>query len=189
MYLIAVGAGGIKPCVSSFGGDQFRDDSALERGWRSSFFNWFYFAINTGALLSATIVVWLMENVSSAAGFAVPTAAFGLSISAFVLGAALRLYTVVAPGGSPVTRILRVLRGAWVNRKLPAPAFVDELYEPSGLGGDGEAGGGGDKEKGGKGKAVAVMVMGYTERFRALDKAAVVGDDGTGLATRSQVEE
>lgn len=30
-YLTALGSGGIKPCVSSFGGDQFRENSAKER--------------------------------------------------------------------------------------------------------------------------------------------------------------
>lgn len=36
MYLTAVGSGGIKPCVSSFGGDQFRESSARERCVRNS---------------------------------------------------------------------------------------------------------------------------------------------------------
>jgi hypothetical protein len=31
MYLTALGSGGIKPCVSSFGGDQFKETSARER--------------------------------------------------------------------------------------------------------------------------------------------------------------
>jgi solute carrier family 15 (peptide/histidine transporter), member 3/4 len=31
MYLTALGSGGIKPCVSSFGGDQFNETSARER--------------------------------------------------------------------------------------------------------------------------------------------------------------
>jgi peptide/histidine transporter 3/4 len=31
MYFTALGSGGIKPCVSSFGGDQFREASARER--------------------------------------------------------------------------------------------------------------------------------------------------------------
>jgi peptide/histidine transporter 3/4 len=41
MIIVALGAGGIKPCVASFGGDQYREDSAVERGWRSKFFNWY----------------------------------------------------------------------------------------------------------------------------------------------------
>jgi dipeptide/tripeptide permease len=31
MNLTCMGSGGIKPCVSSFGGDQFRESSARER--------------------------------------------------------------------------------------------------------------------------------------------------------------
>ena len=62
MYLMALGSGGIKPCVSSFGGDQFRESSTRERRWRSSFFNWFYFTITVGSLVSATVVVWIQEN-------------------------------------------------------------------------------------------------------------------------------
>jgi solute carrier family 15 (peptide/histidine transporter), member 3/4 len=48
MYLMALGSGGIKPCVSSFGADQFDEGSARERAWRASFFNWFYLVINVG---------------------------------------------------------------------------------------------------------------------------------------------
>ena len=40
MYLIALGMGGIKPCVSSFGADQFDDSCAGEAAGRASFFNW-----------------------------------------------------------------------------------------------------------------------------------------------------
>ena len=51
MYLTALGAGGIKPCVSSFGADQFDEGSARERAWRASFFNYLYFMINVGSLV------------------------------------------------------------------------------------------------------------------------------------------
>lgn len=45
-YLIALGTGGIKPDVSSFGADQFDENGETERKMKSSFFNWFYFPIN-----------------------------------------------------------------------------------------------------------------------------------------------
>ncbi|CAG7816261.1 unnamed protein product, partial [Allacma fusca] len=47
LALIAMGTGGIKPCVSSFGGDQFilpQQERQL-----SSFFSIFYFSINAGS--------------------------------------------------------------------------------------------------------------------------------------------
>ncbi|KAF8684316.1 hypothetical protein HU200_044368 [Digitaria exilis] len=55
--MIALGTGGIKPCVSSFGADQFDDTDPAERAKKGSFFNWFYFCINIGAFISGTIIV------------------------------------------------------------------------------------------------------------------------------------
>lgn len=63
LYLIALGTGGIKPCVSSFGADQFDDSDEAEKKKKSSFFNWFYFSINIGALVAASCLVWIQTNV------------------------------------------------------------------------------------------------------------------------------
>lgn len=52
LFLIALGTGGIKPCVSAFGGDQFTSD---QTHLIQSFFSVFYFAINAGSLLSMLI--------------------------------------------------------------------------------------------------------------------------------------
>ena len=52
LFLIALGTGGIKPCVSAFGGDQI---SADQTKLLQSFFSVFYFAINAGSLLSMLI--------------------------------------------------------------------------------------------------------------------------------------
>lgn len=49
LLFIAIGTGGIKPCVSAFGGDQFTAD---QEHLLQSFFSVFYFAINAGSLLS-----------------------------------------------------------------------------------------------------------------------------------------
>ena len=40
---VHAGTGGIKPCVSSFGADQF--DEEREAKEKSSFFNWFYWMV------------------------------------------------------------------------------------------------------------------------------------------------
>lgn len=67
--LIALGAGGIKPCVSAHVGDQFgrSNESLLSR-----VFSWFYFSINLGAFGSMLATPWLMENYGASVAFAVP---------------------------------------------------------------------------------------------------------------------
>ncbi|CAI9298002.1 unnamed protein product [Lactuca saligna] len=62
LYLVALGTGGIKPCVSSYGADQFDDHDEVEEKQKSSFFNWFYFVINIGALVAHSVLVWIQDN-------------------------------------------------------------------------------------------------------------------------------
>ncbi|XP_024527313.1 uncharacterized protein LOC9652520 [Selaginella moellendorffii] len=56
LYLVALGMGGIKPCVSAFGADQFDDEHKSEKKKKSHFFNWFYLSINLGALIASTVL-------------------------------------------------------------------------------------------------------------------------------------
>lgn len=91
MYLIALGSGGIKACVSSFGGDQFKEGSARERAMRSSFFSWFYFCINVGSLVAALVIVPVQEAKGYAVGFGIPTLLMGVAIATLGAGAAAKL--------------------------------------------------------------------------------------------------
>lgn len=67
--LIALGAGGIKPCVSAHVGDQF---SHVNGHLLPRIFGWFYFAINLGAFTSTLLIPWLLEAYGSSVAFAVP---------------------------------------------------------------------------------------------------------------------
>lgn len=58
LSLIAIGAGGIKPCVSTNVGDQFGESN---QHLLSRVFNWFYFSINAGSFLSTLLIPWLLE--------------------------------------------------------------------------------------------------------------------------------
>lgn len=61
LVLIALGSGGIKPCVSAFGGDQFvLPQQELQL---AMFFSMFYFSINAGSLISTTVTPILREKV------------------------------------------------------------------------------------------------------------------------------
>lgn len=69
LALVALGSGGIKPCVSAHVGDQFGD---ANRHLLAKVYSWFYFAINFGAFASMLATPWLLEHHGPAAAFAVP---------------------------------------------------------------------------------------------------------------------
>ncbi|MDH5698688.1 MAG: POT family MFS transporter [Nitrospirota bacterium] len=69
LTLIAIGSGGIKPCVSANLGDQF----GLANGHLlTKAFAWFYFAINVGAFGSVMLTPWLLEHYGPGLAFGVP---------------------------------------------------------------------------------------------------------------------
>lgn len=107
LALIALGTGGIKPCVSSFGADQFDENDQKEVQKKYAFFNWFFFAINMGALLGITVLVYIQDNHGWVWGFGVPTVAMFSSI--IILAAGFRYYRYQKPMGSPFTRFLQVI--------------------------------------------------------------------------------
>jgi POT family proton-dependent oligopeptide transporter len=83
LALIAIGAGGIKPCVSAHVGDQFgaRNQNLLER-----VFGWFYFSINLGSFVSTLLTPWLLESVGSNIAFGVPGVLMLVATFVFWLG-------------------------------------------------------------------------------------------------------
>ncbi len=58
LFLIAMGAGGIKPCVSANVGDQF---GASNQHLLPRIFTWFYFAINIGSFVSTLVTPVLLD--------------------------------------------------------------------------------------------------------------------------------
>ncbi|XP_074582721.1 protein NRT1/ PTR FAMILY 8.1-like isoform X2 [Curcuma longa] len=127
LYLIALGTGGIKPCVSSFGADQFDESDESEKKRKSSFFNWFYFSINIGALIAASVLVWIQMNVGWGWGFGIPAVAMAIAVISFFLGT--RLYRHQKPGGSPLTRIAQVIFASVRKAGVEVPADKSLLYE------------------------------------------------------------
>ncbi|KAL8200026.1 hypothetical protein R6Q57_011365 [Mikania cordata] len=177
LYLIALGTGGIKPCVSSFGADQFDDTDTKERVSKGSFFNWFYFSINIGALISSSLIVWIQDNKGWGLGFGIPALFMGMAIISFFLGTP--LYRFQNPGGSPITRMCQVLVASFRNWNLPLPVDTSLLYETP------------DKLSAIKGSRKLI----HTDELTFLDKAAVpsptedISDDPWRLCTVTQVEE
>ena len=67
--LIALGSGGIKPCVSAFCGDQFKPHQS---GLLQKAFGLFYWSINFGSFFSFLVIPWLKEEWGYRVAFGVP---------------------------------------------------------------------------------------------------------------------
>lgn len=81
--LIALGAGGIKPCVSAHVGDQF---GSMNQHWLSKVFGWFYLSVNFGAFISMLLVPWLLNTYGAAIAFLVPGVLMLLATGIFRAG-------------------------------------------------------------------------------------------------------
>ncbi|KAJ4725638.1 protein NRT1/ PTR FAMILY 8.1-like [Melia azedarach] len=179
LYLIALGTGGIKPCVSSYGADQFDDADEAEKKHKSSFFNWFYFSINIGALIASSVLVYIQDNVGWGWGFGIPAVTMAIAVISFFSGT--RLYRNQKPGGSPLTRLCQVVVASIRKYRVEVPADKSLLYENA----DAESNITGSRK------------LDHTKDFSFFDKAAVETQsdqikgsiDKWRLCTVTQVEE
>ncbi|XP_059503511.1 solute carrier family 15 member 2 isoform X2 [Stegostoma tigrinum] len=117
LFLIALGTGGIKPCVAAFGGDQFEEKQASER---SRFFSFFYLSINAGSLLSTIITPILRADVQCFGGdcyalaFGVPAALMVIALVVFVSGSV--LYKKLPPQGNMLVKVCSCIGFSIGNR-------------------------------------------------------------------------
>ncbi len=83
LALVALGAGGIKPCVASHVGDQFGKSNShlLPR-----IYYWFYFSINFGSVFSTLLTPWLMKSYGPHVAFGVPGALMLIATLLFWMG-------------------------------------------------------------------------------------------------------
>lgn len=94
LTLIAIGAGGIKPCVSAHVGDQFghRNAHMLPR-----VFGWFYIAINVGSFVSTLLTPVLLDKVGPWLAFGIPGVLMALATLMFWMGR--HVFVHIPPGG------------------------------------------------------------------------------------------
>ncbi|XP_047137839.1 solute carrier family 15 member 2 isoform X1 [Hydra vulgaris] len=117
LVLIALGTGGIKPCVSAFGGDQFEagQDDKLR-----SFFSIFYFSINFGSLIATLLTPVLRGDVQCFGydcyplAFGVPAILMVVALLLFLAGSS--LYKKVPPEGNVVVEVSSAVGSALKNR-------------------------------------------------------------------------
>jgi len=124
LTLIAIGAGGIKPCVSSHVGDQF---GQWNQRLVSRAFGWFYFSVNFGSFFSILLIPILLDPTGTGLrniAWAIPGGlypvlfrnlgpglAFGLPavlmlLAAFVFWLGRFKYAHIPPTGKPLMKAL-----------------------------------------------------------------------------------
>lgn len=96
LVLIAVGSGGIKPCVSANVGDQF---DASNESLRSKAFSWFYLSINFGSFFSTLLIPFIYEKFGARLAFGIPGGLMLIATFIFFLGR--NKYRRVPPTGFP----------------------------------------------------------------------------------------
>ncbi|NXH89894.1 S15A1 protein, partial [Edolisoma coerulescens] len=119
LILIALGTGGIKPCVSAFGGDQFEDDQEKQR---TTFFSLFYLSINAGSLLSTIVTPNLRATECGIhskqrcypLAFGVPAVLMAVALVVFVIGS--KMYKKVKPQGNVMLQVSKCVGFAIKNR-------------------------------------------------------------------------
>ncbi|KAG0239092.1 hypothetical protein BGW41_007935 [Actinomortierella wolfii] len=124
MIIIAIGTGGIKPCVSSHGGDQYLPSQEVAK---DRFFSLFYVSINVGGFLTQLIVPVIADKPCMGQktcypyGFLLPTVVFFLALVVFAIGH--RFYRIVPPLGEFLPwKALRAAVLAQVRYRKATPA-------------------------------------------------------------------
>ncbi|HEY0714385.1 MAG TPA: POT family MFS transporter [Polyangia bacterium] len=114
--LIALGSGGIKPCVSAFVGDQL---TAAQKGLMPKVFGAFYWSINFGSLFASLSVPKLLKHYGPTIAFGFPGVLMLIATLIFWLGR--RHYHEIPPSGANPHSFSRVLltalRGSGSGRR------------------------------------------------------------------------
>jgi len=120
--LIALGAGGIKPCVSAFVGDQFGPG---QESLRNKVYGWFYWSINFGSFFSYLTIPALLKNFGPWVAFSVPGVLMAISLLFFWGGT--KHYRMTPPSGPNPHNVYAVIRDAVqkLGTGLPGQHWLD----------------------------------------------------------------
>ncbi|KAG8633440.1 protein NRT1/ PTR FAMILY 5.10-like [Manihot esculenta] len=127
LYLVALGQGGHKPCVQAFGADQFDGQDPKEYKAKSSFFNWWYFCMCSGTLVTLLFLNYIQDNLNWALGFGIPCIMMVIALILFLLGTKTYRYSVKVEEKSAFLRIGLVFVSAIKNwRTSPSALALEE---------------------------------------------------------------
>jgi POT family proton-dependent oligopeptide transporter len=110
LCLIALGSGGIKPCVAAFVGDQF-DQTNKHRA--KLVFDAFYWIINFGSFFASLLMPIFLRSFGGAVAFGIPGAL--MFIATLILWLGRKRYVFVPPAPPDPNSFLRVARTALVS--------------------------------------------------------------------------
>ncbi len=130
LFVVAIGAGGIKSCVSANVGDQF---DASNQDLLSKIYGWFYFSINAGSMASTVAIPWTYKNFGPQWAFGVPGILMGIATLIFFLGR--KRYVKVPPQGVNRNNLVFITFYALthLSQKKPGETILDiakAAYDP-----------------------------------------------------------
>jgi POT family proton-dependent oligopeptide transporter len=121
--LIALGSGGIKPCVSAYVGDQF---SEKNKSLLSKIFDIFYFSVNFGSFFSTLLIPIVLTRYGASWAFGIPGILMAIATFLFWLGR--KQYMNIPPSRESGTAgFMPVLLYSLFNRKKKKPG--QELFD------------------------------------------------------------
>lgn len=168
LYLVAIAQGGHKPCVQAFGADQFDADNPKECKAKSSFFNWWYFGLCTGSIVTILIITYIQDNLNWGLGFGIPCIVMSIALVIFLLGTMTYRFRKKHNEKRAVVRIGKVFLEAAKNWRATPSAILEEE------------------------EAWGTLPHHSSQQFKFLNKALISGDcskeDGKGCSV-SEVEE
>lgn len=120
--LIALGSGGIKPCVSAHVGDQFK---ANQTHLLKKVYELFYFMINFGSFFSTIITPWTLKAYGPSVAFGIPGVLMFLATIVFWMGR--HDYIHVPPTKSDGHGLVNVVMSAFKHSgsRKPGQKFLD----------------------------------------------------------------
>lgn len=122
LALIALGSGGIKPCVSAHVGDQFR---ANQTHLLKKVYELFYFMINFGSFFSTLVTPWTLKHYGPSVAFGVPGVLMFFATIVFWMGR--HQYVHVPPTKGDGHGFMNIISSAFKNQKnrKPGQSFLD----------------------------------------------------------------
>ncbi|XP_009774738.1 protein NRT1/ PTR FAMILY 1.1-like [Nicotiana sylvestris] len=118
--LMAIGAGGIRPCSLAFGADQVDNPENPNNGRiLQSFFNWYYASVCISVLIAVTVIVYIQTQFGWVVGFGVPAGLMLLATIFFLLG--FGLFIKMKAKKSLIPGLAQVVAMAWKNKHLSLP--------------------------------------------------------------------